>query len=1075
MRTERLSIAAGAIVGLLVGLAAARGAEVPLPVECGALGGLQAFRIRVPVSALEGADPLAIIARPAAGGSAKVSLVHLNRSSAIPERLQGIPPRWEGEEELQRAVEESVRYRPEKFKLAEAISTLEEIKKDSKDPQIRAKIDGQIAKKKAESLKIEDEEKAAARKVEELQSKKSLWQSAARETRDAAIEIAGLYSVPGEVRIDLIGAPSPTADLSVLKTITGRLPASPGENPAPVKAWAGARALHLTGWEIIPEADADFHRYTIHRLRRRFALEGEGLPDLEGRNGNGRFRPSADLYSVTTGALAIEESLQLDVALRKATGEGEVPLAELSGPKVKSHPFRQMLEGRSPKLFPAAALVPEENWYAHFTTIGAEIRLSDLLDQWGTSFLQTLEVSSRDRRLKEKLLEQLAIDLSVLTRLFGDLVIGEMALTGSDLYLHDGSDVAILLQVKNRPIFEAQMARYREEAKKRRPDARESTGAHQGVKTSSLATDDRRISSHSADLGEYRVYANSLPALQRVIDAQAGRLPSLAAADDFKYMRSVFPGDPAAEDAFLYLSDRFIRNVVGPRQKIARLRQLICNSSLRILEYALLEWTLEKGAAGSAPTLEALFQGGLADPDEVHCPAGGRYRMATGPDGPEIVCSVHNRLRLGTPLVEIPVEKAGAGEAQGYRQFVESYERYWSQYFDPVGIRFRVPAEAAGRIEAETCILPLIENSIYDGLRQALGGQPVQLTAGDGPRAIGSLSLKFPRSAPEVERFFRGMSDERSPVRPQDAKQILGQVGDGITLTLHDGDLLFTFGGGPLEEMMGPGRGFSGEGLILGALLSAITLPVSLSIDVKDPAAARPLLDRVLGSLVMSSRASGIERNWRSEEFGFEVASLDDYRGVPVGLANLRFFFVNFQLHYAFLGRRLVVATQRWIITESIDRSSQAPAASPGDAAPPEPANLLLRVSPDRFQRAQVAIGIHWQSRMRETCFANFPVETVLLEGLGLDPARAEREGFRLFGYVPFCPAGGSYRFDGKSDELSCTVHRTPYEPRQPSASRGDEPFIRFLSSLKTIEASFRFTPEGIRTRVAIERKASNP
>jgi hypothetical protein len=74
--------------------------------------------------------------------------------------------------------------------------------------------------------------------------------------------------------------------------------------------------------------------------------------------------------------------------------------------------------------------------------------------------------------LKEKLLDQLAIDLSVLTRLFGDLVIGELALTGSDPFLHDGSDVALILQVKSRPVFQVQMDRYRKEAKSAGPTRR---------------------------------------------------------------------------------------------------------------------------------------------------------------------------------------------------------------------------------------------------------------------------------------------------------------------------------------------------------------------------------------------------------------------------------------------------------------------------------------------------------------------------------------------------------------------------------------------------------------------------
>ncbi len=1051
------------------------GGEASLPASCGQAGGLRAFRIQVPLAGLGEVDPFSIAARPA-GGGAKVSLVHIDRASAIPWRLRQGVDRWEGEEELQRVNQEYYGTFTEKSRLQGEITALESLKKDSKGtPELLQGIEDQLRKKRAALHEVEEREKASSAKLDDLNKRKLEWFSTRRDQREANLEITGLYSTPGKAVFELAVPTSPPEKARALLTVACELSTTPAEDIEPLKAWARARAFDLGLEMITPGADAEFQRFTVHRLVRRFGLEPGGLPSsFRQGEGPGRFRPHADLYSVTTGALAIEESLQLGVELRLREGDGEVPLQGLTGPKIKSHPFKEMLRGRSPRLFPAAALVPEGNWYAHFSAIGAEIRLSDLLDQWGTSFLQTLEVSSRDRRLKEKLLDELAVDLSVLTRLFGDLVIGEMALTGSDPYLQDGSDVALVLQVKSRPIFEAHMARYREEAKRRRPDARETAATLQGVKVSSLATADRRVSSHSADLGDYRVYANSLAALKKVIDAHAGRIPRLSDAEDFKYLRTVFPGEPAAEDAFLYLSDRFIRNVVGPEQKIGRLRQMRCIASLRMIEFALLEWALEKGAA-SVPTLEALIAGGLLEEKEFLCLSGGKYQIAAGDGGPEVFCSVHNRLRLGTPLVEIPAGKASSGEAQGYREFVENYERYWSQYFDPVGIRFRISPEPAGTISAETCILPLIENSVYNGLREFFGGEAVRLEAGNGPRAIGSLSLKVPKELSVLERFFRETSGEDSFVTPRMLRAFLDQIGDGITLTLHDNDLLFTFSGEPLEEMLGRGGAFTGEGLMIGAILSAITLPVSISLDVKDPRAARALLDELFRRLVVAGHVAGAEDAWRSREFGFEVTSLDDYRGVPLGLVSLRFFFVNFQLHHAFLDRRLVVATQRWIITEAIDGLGKAPGEpKAGAPAAPEPSNLLLRVQPENFQRARVPLSVGWQSRMREACFANFPVEEVLLDGLALDPAGAAREGLRIFGHVPFCPAGGTYAIDARSGAISCSVHRTPSGPRQPREARGDEPFIRFLESLKTVEASFRFTPEGIRTRVTIERRGLN-
>ena len=226
---------------------------------------------------------------------------------------------------------------------------------------------------------------------------------------------------------------------------------------------------------------------------------------------------------------------------------------------------------------------------------------------------------------------------------------------------------------------------------------------------------------------------------------------------------------------------------------------------------------------------------------------------------------------------------------------------------------------------------------------------------------------------------------------------------------------------------------------------------------------------------------------WRQREFGVDVTTLAPYKGVPVGLVTFRLFIVDFQVHYAFIGKRLLAATQRWIISEAIDASKAvegpgkaaapaAPATVPAPALATAPgerdlANLLLEIRPERFQRAAATLGIGWQSRMRNACHANLPAQFIISELLGSGyGARWAAESLRQFGAIPFCPAGGTYEADPATGRVACTVHGQPWSPRQPLEARGDEPFLRFLGSLKAVRSSFRFTPEGIRTKVTIER-----
>ena len=98
-----------------------------------------------------------------------------------------------------------------------------------------------------------------------------------------------------------------------------------------------------------------------------------------------------------------------------------------------------------------------------------------------------------------------------------------------------------------------------------------------------------RSRAFAAWLGDVCVYSNSLAGIKRVIDVQTGNRPSLAEAPDFRYMRAVvFPLDEKSEDGFLYLSDEFIRRLVGPELRIKEKRRLEAVTSLKLLENAVL-------------------------------------------------------------------------------------------------------------------------------------------------------------------------------------------------------------------------------------------------------------------------------------------------------------------------------------------------------------------------------------------------------------------------------------------------------------------------------------------------------
>ncbi|MBX7220881.1 MAG: hypothetical protein K1Y36_13100 [Blastocatellia bacterium] len=1028
------------------------------PIEFGSQGDTQVFRVRVGREILGDHDIWRVTARSRDANAFAVSVMYDTGSLKSTEgRLSpGDQQKYDEWNKKQTDLYTQLNGVAEKMSKQESrASGLKALLEEkSLAAGLRTEVQAQLSATNKDLESLRKQQTALQQKLAQVQQEAPQvdWKGGMTEDKPAAwIEVFGRLRSSGPAEIAVVLVPKGDEPAKVLATIPVQPPAKLPANPDLVKGWARAWMTAL-GVEAIYGGETRFHIYEIHRVARQYEVEP---PEFLGRLQRGSIvsqgeTSQVDLFSVTTGGLAIEESLQANKILRPTdeTATGRVPLAKLSGPNIKSHPFEEMLKGREPVMFDMAGLVPHDQYYLHFSNLRAEIELSDLLDNWGTSLLQSMDVTSRDRKVKDRILGQLAIELSTLTRLFGDLVIGEIGFTGNDPFLTDGNDVTVLFQVKNTALFESAMQLHRSNIQKKHPEAETGTVKYGDSSIDYFRTADRSVSSYRTTVGACAIYSNSLAGLQRMLDVSSGKRASLKTAGDFRYMRTVFPGTEKEEDGFLYLSDAFIRRVVGPEQKINRLRQLICVSHLREMGYGQLHQRIE---TGKSATIADLTAHKLLDEEDQICPAGGRYTFR---ENGEAACSVHGSFRYLTPLVEIPLTDATQGEADGYKRFVEEYNQYWSRFFDPVGIRFRLKE----KIEVETCILPLIENSIYNGVRETAGGEPVRMELLRTGQTIGTVGFKIPANSPEVKNMLRDVLFDRNGKAAEALTQTLG---DAMTLNICDAAPLFTFGESVSRDLLGTGVVRRGDSFFIGSILSALTLPIYVTLDVKDVSQAKQQFDRAVQAGVRQSQIRG-DRFLQIEDY-----TLNPYRGVEIRTLKLQIFVVDFRLFCAFVGKKLVVATQRNVLTDLID----AQLNGTGTVTASQPANLLLEMRPENFDRIRTAASTHWQERMRETCLANLAGNRVLLDWLGISPEQLSDEALARFGYVPFCPSAGTYQFDRQSGQVSCSIHGSRANPHQPTVASEREPFVNFTESLKTLNVSFGFTPEGIRTKLTIERK----
>ena len=490
----------------------------------------------------------------------------------------------------------------------------------------------------------------------------------------------------------------------------------------------------------------------------------------------------ADLFSIFTGALAVQESLQLDEVGGEISGQrptppraalgDAVPVSELVGPSVKSHPWKEMLADRRPEVSPLAQSVPDDFYFVLFRSVNKLFEVMTSSDLWSTHLLNQSVQDARTQLLGQRVQRELGIKVDEsLSRLYADTV-EEVAVTGSDLFVSEGSDLTILFQLKQPAPFRAQMDSVLADLVKTMPGIERTLTIMRGVPVEHLSTIDRSINVFSAyPSPELHVRSNSPVALERVLAAIKGEnadgaaVTRLGDTDEYKYIRTLMKRGAAEEDGFVYLSDPFIRRMVGAEVKLTERRRMLCYNHLRMIGHASLMYATERGKAPES--LDGLVGSECLPLDfgsgQLGCPDGGEYRL--GEDGHTGVCSHHGHTHWMTPCCEIPVSEATASEGQLYQEFVDNYNTYWTTFFDPIALRIQATPE---RYRIETIVLPLIDNTVYASLASVLGGKPEPLDALRVPeRNIFSVAVRVNKRPILAQLGLEHLLDEAEPAVPR--------------------------------------------------------------------------------------------------------------------------------------------------------------------------------------------------------------------------------------------------------------------------------------------------------------------
>ena len=409
-------------------------------------------------------------------------------------------------------------------------------------------------------------------------------------------------------------------------------------------------------------------------------------------------RPGDNLsmFALLGGRAAVEETLQMQV-LRPSDGAQRaetVEVTSLPGVQVKAHPYEQLLAGQPGGQLQLAEAAPADRFFVYVAKPDA---ILPFLDQ-GAGFLATTGAMLSGNRLDYD--SDAAVSAAPGSQ-------PHSAGSGAAFWHGRGSGGGAAGPVPDRRDGDDGRGTFESAAAGQRAPATAGRGRLLDTPMLAINTPDGR-SAYWALRDDMLCLSSSRGELQRVlqqIDDQGEG--SLGRSAEFRYMLTQLPVTDQTR-VYAYFSDPFVRRLVGPEVKLSQARRTRARARMEYLTAQMLRARLDGVSPSSVQDLQQM--GYL--PAET---AISGYTL--NPQG-QLQSDVYGSLARINTLPEVPLDRVTPAEAEAYERYVDEYSRYWREFFDPIAVRLSDTPQ--GTLELTTFILPLIDSSVYNRLREAI-------------------------------------------------------------------------------------------------------------------------------------------------------------------------------------------------------------------------------------------------------------------------------------------------------------------------------------------------------------------
>lgn len=774
---------------------------------------------------------------------------------------------------------------------------------------------------------------------------------------------------------------------------------------------------------------AAWFRYQETEAAKARGGKASGLPTGPGRFARGRMpEESIDAaYEHFSGGRAVSENLQLDRLFPPAGSNAvTVDISTLQGITTREMDWKPLIKDCAPKKDFLADYIPHDQHALFFPSFAALTRWIDEADSDGTPVLQIFEPRAEDQNSRSRYQKQLCLELNDLSRLLGPAVIASAAVTGSDPFLRTGTDLGVLYETRTPEVLKTFIQAKYTAAQQSNPAVKAVTGELKGVGYSGVISPERAVSSYLAALEKVVIVCNSTNQLAGLINVAKGKHPALAAQDEYVFFRSRYPAGADQETAFLVLSDATIRRWCSPRWRIGNARRTTVAAVLADLQAA----HFTELVAGTVKP------GPLEAPSE----AGEVLLTPTG-----VVSSTYGTLDFLTPISELPLTKVTQAEADAYKRWCQGYQQNWSQFFDPIAIRFSMgPRE----LSAELTVMPLIAGSEYRHVIDVSSGAKIPPDAGDRhPEALLHLAFALNAESQPIKESgnFLGNFVPSLKANP------LGWLGQSVAI-YADKDPFW----------VALGKAEKGEDFLE---RNYAQLPLALHCDVKNPLGLATFLTALRGFVEQTAPKMTTWENLEYKNQAYvKVTSREE--GTEGGPTNLC-------VYYTLTPKSLTVTLSESVLKRALDRQNahQEPKADTKSTAtsshPWLGTNLCLQVSADFLPAIESMSQEAYRSSQQMLCWNNLPI---LNEWKRLfpdqDPVKLHE---RFWQTRLLCPGGGSYVWNAQWHTMESTVYGHPGEPKP--GPNG----IPLLAKFSGANLGLSFENQGLSAKVVLDRDTKKP